>query len=233
MPPSTTANGHDTKAVSSTTLPGMRSTPSESTLAKRQSTRSPAMTTPPSGTKNNSENDEIETLNTPDLFTSLSRSTFRPLEGSPTPIRHPTGQGSSMYSRENLAPAAPGNRPPPSQQQNRRPLITPRPAPVARSQVFNRTSILNDRFQETPSLPSVWSSAHDRAICVLDARNYSLSAIVIKMRRTFPELEGVTLTPAMVDKRLRILDQRVELDYWAVGLRGQGGSGGYGGRERV
>ncbi|KAI5367527.1 hypothetical protein Slin15195_G026570 [Septoria linicola] len=74
-----------------------------------------------------------------------------------------------------------------------------------------------DRVSETPPLPKGWSRQQDRAICILDASNYSLPAIVQKIRRVFPEIHG-TLTPAMVDKRLRQLDQIVELDYWAIGL---------------
>lgn len=38
------------------------------------------------------------------------------------------------------------------------------------------------------------------------------------MRRVYPELRG-TLTPLMIDKRLRILDQNVELDYWRISHR--------------
>lgn len=74
-----------------------------------------------------------------------------------------------------------------------------------------------DRVSESPPLPKGWSRQQDRAICILDASNYSLAAIVQKIRRVFPEIHG-TLTPAMVDKRLRQLDQIVELDYWAIGL---------------
>lgn len=40
---------------------------------------------------------------------------------------------------------------------------------------------------------------------------------MVKLRRCFPELRGV-LTPLMIDKRLRILDQNVDLDYWRTGL---------------
>ena len=61
---------------------------------------------------------------------------------------------------------------------------------------------------------------HDKAICLLDSRNYSHATIVAKLRRVFPELQG-TLTPLMVDKRLRILDQNVELDYWRINHRAQ------------
>ncbi|KAK4920132.1 hypothetical protein LTR28_012929, partial [Elasticomyces elasticus] len=77
-----------------------------------------------------------------------------------------------------------------------------------------------DRLPASPPFPSAWSPVHDRAICVLDARDYTLTATVTKLRRAFPELHGVTLTPVMVEKRLRILDQIVEIDYWRMGLRG-------------
>lgn len=40
----------------------------------------------------------------------------------------------------------------------------------------------------------------------------------MKLRRTFPALTGTVLTGAMVDKRLRQLDQDVEIDYWRIGL---------------
>ncbi|KAK5137110.1 hypothetical protein LTR08_001119 [Meristemomyces frigidus] len=80
-------------------------------------------------------------------------------------------------------------------------------------------SLLLDRMEETPPLPDGWSATHDRAICVLDARNYPISTIVARVRRAFPWLQGV-LTTAMVDKRLRQLDQDIEIDYWRVGLQG-------------
>lgn len=79
------------------------------------------------------------------------------------------------------------------------------------------TTPLADRIGETPNLPRGWSQQLDRAICILDASDYTLPAIVAKVRRVFPELNG-TLTPAMIDKRLRQLDQIPELDYWAIGL---------------
>ncbi|KAK5120149.1 hypothetical protein LTR85_006630 [Meristemomyces frigidus] len=78
---------------------------------------------------------------------------------------------------------------------------------------------LVDRVEETPPLPGGWAQQHDRAICVLDARNYSLATIITKLRRTFPGLNGI-LTPGMIDKRLRQLDQDVDIDYWRVGLQG-------------
>ncbi|KAI6946963.1 hypothetical protein KC355_g14960 [Hortaea werneckii] len=85
---------------------------------------------------------------------------------------------------------------------------TPKPNPV-----------LVDGLEETPPLPNSWTQRHDRAICVLDAKGYSLHTIVSHLRRNFPrELRGSILTPAMVDKRLRVLDQDVEIDYWRVGL---------------
>ncbi|KAK1041144.1 hypothetical protein LTR33_015724 [Friedmanniomyces endolithicus] len=77
---------------------------------------------------------------------------------------------------------------------------------------------LFDRVEDTPPLPGGWTPQHDLAICVLDARNYSLPGIVTKIRRTFPSLRGI-LTTAMIDKRLRQLDQDIEIDYWRVGLQ--------------
>ncbi len=77
---------------------------------------------------------------------------------------------------------------------------------------------LLDRVEDTPPLPGGWTPQHDLAICVLDARNYSLPGIVTKIRRTFPSLHGI-LTTAMIDKRLRQLDQDIEIDYWRVGLQ--------------
>ncbi|KAK0935671.1 hypothetical protein LTR29_012743 [Friedmanniomyces endolithicus] len=77
---------------------------------------------------------------------------------------------------------------------------------------------LFDRVEDTLPLPGGWTPQHDLAICVLDARNYSLPGIVTKIRRTFPSLRGI-LTTAMIDKRLRQLDQDIEIDYWRVGLQ--------------
>ncbi|KAF7195438.1 hypothetical protein HII31_03330 [Pseudocercospora fuligena] len=90
-------------------------------------------------------------------------------------------------------------------------------AAAPRSRAIYTTTPLIDRVQETPPLPSAWGKDHDRAICILDARNYTLPAIVAKIRRTFPQIRG-TLTPAMIDKRLRQLDQDVYINYWSVGL---------------
>ena len=42
---------------------------------------------------------------------------------------------------------------------------------------------------------------------------------MVKIRRTFPDLKG-TLTAGMIDRRLRQLDQDIEIDYWRVGLQG-------------
>ncbi|KAK3064530.1 hypothetical protein LTR53_018462, partial [Teratosphaeriaceae sp. CCFEE 6253] len=95
-----------------------------------------------------------------------------------------------------------------------------------------------DRIEDTPPLPLGWTPQHDLAICVLDTRNYTLPGIATKVRRTFPSLRGV-LSAAMIDKRLRQLDQDVEIDYWRIGLRGGradvGGGGGAGpsGGERL
>ena len=78
--------------------------------------------------------------------------------------------------------------------------------------------IASDRPQHTPPLPPTWTKTHDRAICVLDARNYTLLQSIKKLRRAFPELVGMVLTTTMVDKRLRVLDQNIEIEYFKVGL---------------
>ncbi|CAK3854950.1 adenylate kinase [Lecanosticta acicola] len=77
------------------------------------------------------------------------------------------------------------------------------------------TVSLQDLIGPVGPLPSNWERKHDQAICILDVRNYSLPAIAAKMKTTFPELRGA-LTPAMIDKRFRILDQIPELNYWKV-----------------
>jgi phage-related minor tail protein len=67
-------------------------------------------------------------------------------------------------------------------------------------------------------MPEEWSPLHDRAICILDTRGYSHEDMVKKVKSNFVELQRKVLTPAMVDKQLRILDQRIEIPYWRVGL---------------
>ncbi|KAG8623994.1 hypothetical protein KVT40_008970 [Elsinoe batatas] len=67
-------------------------------------------------------------------------------------------------------------------------------------------------------LPVIWTIAHDRAICVLDARNYTTEQSIRKLRRAFPELVGCYLSPSTVERRLQVLDQNPEIDYFRVGL---------------
>lgn len=81
-----------------------------------------------------------------------------------------------------------------------------------------RAVVLREQFQSTPPLPPNWTSQHDRAICLLDARDCPMPYIVAKLKRSFPQLHGV-LNSQMIEKRLRQLDQNVEIDYWRVALR--------------
>lgn len=76
----------------------------------------------------------------------------------------------------------------------------------------------NHHDRPIPPLPSNWTQQHDKAICILDVKNYSHPAMIAKLRRTFPSLCG-TLTPIMIDKRLQQLDQNVELNYYSAGLQ--------------
>ncbi|GAB7352942.1 hypothetical protein MBLNU459_g3520t2 [Dothideomycetes sp. NU459] len=74
------------------------------------------------------------------------------------------------------------------------------------------------KFQISPPLPPNWTVVHDRAICVLDTCGYSLKEIVKKLRNAFTELTGQVITPSMIDKRLRTLDQIPDIDYFRIGL---------------
>jgi hypothetical protein len=55
-------------------------------------------------------------------------------------------------------------------------------------------------------------------MCVLDTCNYSPNAIIKKLRSAFPELAKSPLTQVMIDKRLRVLDQNPEIDYFRTGV---------------
>ncbi|KAG9558806.1 hypothetical protein KCU79_g8681, partial [Aureobasidium melanogenum] len=90
------------------------------------------------------------------------------------------------------------------------------PSPAVELSSASETTIY--RFPPTPSLPKEWNGTHDHAMCVLDTCNYSLNAIVKKLRSAFPELSRSPLTPTMVDKRLRVLDQNPDIDYFRTGL---------------
>lgn len=77
---------------------------------------------------------------------------------------------------------------------------------------------IRDRLPNTPEMPAEWVHLHDRAICILDTREYTHEEMVKKMKSSFPELERKYLSPAMIDKQLRIMDQKVEIPYWRVGI---------------
>ena len=79
-------------------------------------------------------------------------------------------------------------------------------------------SSITGHFLATPPLPPDWTTVHDRAICVLDACDYSLETSIKKIRSAFPELAGSMLTPVMIDKRLRTLDQNPNIDFFRIGL---------------
>ncbi|EON61617.1 hypothetical protein W97_00832 [Coniosporium apollinis CBS 100218] len=89
-----------------------------------------------------------------------------------------------------------------------------------------------------PPLPASWTSAHDQAICMLDAKQVPVTSIAARLKRAFPDLRGVAVTPAMVERRLRCLDQIPEVDYWRRALAGDDEGGGEGrlagkGKERA
>lgn len=75
------------------------------------------------------------------------------------------------------------------------------------------TTPLIDRIPDTPPFPNPWNTDMDRLICKLDVRGYDHARIVKKVRQQYPQLGGV-LTASMIDRRLRQLDQDIEIDYW-------------------
>lgn len=85
------------------------------------------------------------------------------------------------------------------------------------SQAYTTTPFI-DRVTDTPPLPAGWNEYFDRLICKIDALGYDHTRIVQEVRQLYPHVRGV-LTPAMVDKRLRQLDQNIEIDYWRAGMQ--------------
>lgn len=57
---------------------------------------------------------------------------------------------------------------------------------------------------------------------MMDARDCSLHKIITSLKRSFPELAYAKLTEDQIDKRLRVLDQDVSIEYWRMGLEGMG-----------
>lgn len=85
------------------------------------------------------------------------------------------------------------------------------------------TTPLIDRVPDSPSLPAAWNPTLDRLICQADALGLDHQKIVSKVRQRYPQLTGV-LTASAIDRRLRQLDQDIEIDYWQVGLRAKDAS---------
>lgn len=69
------------------------------------------------------------------------------------------------------------------------------------------------------SEPRPWATPSvDRLVCALDARDLGAAEIIHRVKTQFPELQPAIITANMVDNRILILDQRVELDYFKHGL---------------
>ena len=84
----------------------------------------------------------------------------------------------------------------------------------AKQSVTRQSSVRVDEHISTLlPLPTSWNAQHDRAICALDAQDHSIFNIVAQMYSAFPDLHG-QLAAEMVDRRLRQLDQNVDLNYW-------------------
>lgn len=120
-----------------------------------------------------------------------------------------SGSGNRLPSASSLSPAGPAN--------NSLKLGRANDSPVLARARHVATTALKDRIGETPPLPAAWTPQHDKAICVLEFRGYTNEMIVSKIRETFREIQGI-LTPGMIEKRLRQLDQNVEIRYWQIAI---------------
>lgn len=85
--------------------------------------------------------------------------------------------------------------------------------PARRRTTFVGSCGPGDRPEETPRLPEAWAREHDLTICNMDRCGVYLPDIVTNIKQSYPELKG-PLSAAMVDKRLRKLDQQPEIDYF-------------------
>ncbi|RMZ06797.1 hypothetical protein D0862_04509, partial [Hortaea werneckii] len=176
------------------------------------------------------------TTNTTTFLPELTSTPPMPTFQKPSPLPSPHQELFSRENKENNLPPhdsftlTPGD-PSSPQQPHHLPSIAD-PGRLLTTTPPKPNPVLVDGLEETPPLPETWTHHHDRTICVLDAKGYSLPTIVAHVRKSFPrDFRGSLLTPAMVDKRLRVLDQDVEIDYWRVGLGLVRGGGG--GCERV
>ena len=73
------------------------------------------------------------------------------------------------------------------------------------------------RPKDTAPLPKKWSKEHDRAICYMDTKGYPIEIYPGKLKEYFPELKEL-ITTAMLEKRLRQLDQDPQISYFSDAL---------------
>ncbi|KAK8200644.1 hypothetical protein M8818_005959 [Zalaria obscura] len=169
-------------------------------------------------TSGSNENNNL-TVPDPNVETRSTDSTYTTAQSSPVMTPAVTATTHPLSRENDLITTLPQEKIP-----NHRPVssITVKTSP-SKGSLRPRSptigpSIVN-RLPATPPLPPTWDKNHDRAICILDVRDYSLSQCIKKLRRAFPELTGTQLTPVMIDKRLRQLDQDIEINYWRIGLK--------------
>lgn len=66
-------------------------------------------------------------------------------------------------------------------------------------------------------LPYPWATeAVDRLICSLDAAGAEPAEMVHMVKKRFPELAKYTISAYILEKRIQILDQRLDVDYFKV-----------------
>lgn len=101
-------------------------------------------------------------------------------------------------------------------------------APIAQTYTYPPSNML-----PSGQFPEAWNADCDRYICRLDVQDEPIANIVIMVKKKFPTLGMATLTAGMIDKRLRMLDQDVNVDYWKNGLDQFGNSATPGKKSKV
>ncbi|KAI9788788.1 MAG: hypothetical protein M1816_006569 [Peltula sp. TS41687] len=68
-------------------------------------------------------------------------------------------------------------------------------------------------------LPPTWSEEHDIFICHHDSQGHSIPYILSQIRKVFPGLNGDVIRAEVLDRRLRMLDQK-GTDYFSRNVDG-------------
>ncbi|KAK3719634.1 hypothetical protein LTR37_004171 [Vermiconidia calcicola] len=155
-------------------------------------------------------------------MTNTSRSTpsssFLPELNSTPPL--PTFQRTNnMHARtESVTTAGSAHLPPPPPPRNPARRMVPR-RPANWGPPVNMVGSAHGENRPTNQrMPEGWNSELDHIICIYDQKDFTHAEITHKIKKRCPSM-AVHLSSAMIDKRLRQLDQIPEIDYWRRSLR--------------